>query len=121
MPRLDRVTDRWLRAVTTEKVQEEYWDVSRPGLYVRVSRGGTRSFFFSYYSPIDRRKRSLLLGKFNPEGAKGAQLAWSIPDPSVVQGEEKVRALLQTGSRRSDHRLDAAGWLGSDRSGGGLW
>jgi hypothetical protein len=42
---------------TTEKPQEEYWDSSRPGLYVRFSQED--AFFFSYYRPIDNRKRSL--------------------------------------------------------------
>jgi hypothetical protein len=59
MPKLERVTDRWLQKAATEKVQEEFWDSSKPGFYVRVSRAGNRSFFYSYYSPFDSRKRSL--------------------------------------------------------------
>jgi Phage integrase central domain len=42
------------------------------------SRGGAKSFFFSYYSPVDRRKCSLLLWRFDPDGSSGAQ--WSLVD-----------------------------------------
>lgn len=103
MPTLEKLTDRWLRGVTTEKGQEDFWDSSRPGFYVRVSRTGRKSFFISYYSPTDSRKRSLLLGHFNPQaaeeagrekgqrGAHGGSLAeavaaWRIASGKVAEG-----------------------------------
>jgi hypothetical protein len=106
MPTSERLTDRWLQRVTTEKVQEDYWDSSRPGFYVRVSRTGNRSFFFSYYSPVDNRKRSLLLGKYTPESAEGgltlteAVTAWKKAVGRVAEGidpQGKTAELLEAG------------------------
>lgn len=113
MPKLAKLTDRWLRGVTTKKPQEEYWDSSRPGLYVRVSRGGTRSFFFSYYSPIDNRKRSLPLGKFRPEGEEGGRLtladavaAWKSASGKVADGiDPQGQAATRTRELEEDGRL----------------
>lgn len=92
MPTLPKLTDRWLRAVTTDKLQEEYWDASRPGFYVRVSKRGIKSFFLSYYSPVDHRKRSVPLGRYDPEGAESsladAVSAWKRASGVVAQGED---------------------------------
>ena len=106
MPTSERLTDRWLQRVTTEKVQEDYWDSSRPGFYIRVSRTGNRSFFFSYYSPVDHRKRSLLLGRYTPESAEGgltlteAVTAWKKAVGRVAEGIDprgKTAELLEAG------------------------
>jgi hypothetical protein len=67
MPKVERLTDKLVRSLRTEESQEEWWDESRPGFYVRVTRGGTRTFCYSYRQPgpgpaRERRRRSMVLG-----------------------------------------------------------
>lgn len=98
MPKVERLTDKLVRSLRTEETQEEWWDESRPGLYVRVTRVGTRTFCFSYRQPgsgpaRDRRRRSMVLGRFAPE--EPPPLRFTLAD--AVEAWKVARGVLAQG------------------------
>jgi len=42
------LTEVTIRALKAEDKQYDIWDTKRPGLSIRVSPGGTKTFCFSY-------------------------------------------------------------------------
>ncbi|HSF40369.1 MAG TPA: integrase arm-type DNA-binding domain-containing protein [Thermoanaerobaculia bacterium] len=99
MPTVDKLTDKAVRALKTTKAQEDIWDASRPGFYVRVYPSGAKSFCFSYYSPSTGKKTPLALGRFDPENpvdSKRLTLAeaverWRAASGKVAQGIDPKR------------------------------
>jgi integrase len=99
MPSVEKLTDKFVRSVRTSLRQEEFWDASRPGFFLRVTRGGVRRFFYAYREPGEaparaRRKRALALGLFNPDDpdegrrftlADGIS-AWRVASGKVADG-----------------------------------
>jgi integrase len=98
MPIIAKLTDKWCRTARTEKSQEEFWDESRPGLYVRVGTSGV-TFFYRYFVPgsepcRERQRRSMRLGKYDPEcpepnlrySLADAVSAWRSASGQVAQG-----------------------------------
>lgn len=101
MPAIDQLRDKWVRAVATEKPQEDIWDESRPGLFLRVARSGSKTFFYSYRRPgpgpaRERPKAALLLGKFAPDdprpevrfGVSDAVTAWRAASGKLAEGTD---------------------------------
>jgi Arm DNA-binding domain len=101
VPAIDQLRDKWVRAVATLKPQEDFWDESRPGLFLRVSRSGSKTFFYSYRRPgpgpaRERPKAALLLGKFAPDdprpevrfGLSDAVTAWRAASWRLAEGTE---------------------------------
>ncbi len=76
MPRV-HLTDRSLRSLSTEKVQEDFWDTVLPGFGVRVGRGGGRSFFVRFRGA--GKQRRLLLGSY--------------PAVSLAEARDKARGI----------------------------
>lgn len=92
VPSLDRLTDKFVRSVRADSGRIDYWDTSRPGLLLRVMAAGTKAFVFSYREPgarpaQERRKRSLLLGHYDPEGPKPYTLADAVRDWRTASGQ----------------------------------
>lgn len=56
-----RLTPRFVAAVTTQQVQEEYWDDVVPGLALRVGRGGSKVFVTRYRA--NGKHRRLTIGR----------------------------------------------------------
>jgi integrase len=101
LPTIDQIRDKWVRAVATKKPQEDFWDGSRPGLFLRVTRSGSKSFFFSYrrpgFGPVrERAKVALLLGKFAPDD----------PRPEVRFGVADAVAAYRSASGRLAEGVD---------------
>lgn len=98
MPKAERLTDKFVRTLRTPVIQEEWWDESRPGLLIRVTRPGTKTFLYSYRQPgagpaRERRKRWMVLGRFAPEAPPphrfslaDAVEAWKVARGLVAQG-----------------------------------
>lgn len=59
-----RLSDQHLRNIQPQKKRYELFDQHVKGLGIRVSPGGSKTFFISYHSPIDDNSRRFTLGKF---------------------------------------------------------
>lgn len=101
MPAIDQLRDKWVRAVATRKTQEDFWDESRPGLFLRVARSGSKTFYYSYRRPgpgpaRERPKATLLLGKFAPDdprpevrfGLSDAVTTWRAASGRLAEGTD---------------------------------
>lgn len=110
MPRVEKLTDKFIRSVGTQRPQEEFWDESRPGFFLKVTRGGTRRFFYSYRQPgtapaSQRRKRALGLGNFNPDDPEerhrftlsNAVSAWRVAAGKVADGIDPQEPIAARG------------------------
>lgn len=61
MPRL-HFTDRAVRSLSTDRIQQDWWDTSFPAFGVRVARTGRRTFFVRYRAA--GRQRRVKLGDY---------------------------------------------------------
>lgn len=58
-----KLTEQTLKALRTDKAQEEHYHDRTPRAGVRVTRAGRKSFFAFYRSPLDGRTRRAWLGE----------------------------------------------------------
>ncbi|HRC87410.1 MAG TPA: Arm DNA-binding domain-containing protein, partial [Thermoanaerobaculia bacterium] len=58
-----RLTERTLRALSTEKEREDIYDSSFPAFLVRVGRNGSKTFYFRYRG-ADGRYHRIRLGVY---------------------------------------------------------
>lgn len=70
MPRIS-LTDKTIRALKSEKYQEDFWDVHAPGLGVRVTANGKKTFFCRYR--LGKSQRRMSLGEFPTLGLSEAR------------------------------------------------
>lgn len=70
MPRIS-LTDKTIRALKSEKYQDDFWDVHAPGLGVRVTASGKKTFFCRYR--LGKSQRRMSLGEFPALGLSEAR------------------------------------------------
>lgn len=107
-----RLTDRKVAALTAAKVRREVFDVE-PGLLIRVSPEGRRTWFLRYRTPDGRQPR-YKLGTFPATGVKDAReraqaargLLEAGQDPAAVDRRSKAEARAQP-IRNFDDLVDA--------------
>jgi integrase len=90
MPSLN-LTDRRVKALSTDAVQTEYWDELVPGLALRVGRGGTKTWLVRYRA--NGKHRRLTVGRY--------------PHLSLADARERARKALadaQGGEDPAHHR-----------------
>jgi integrase len=91
MPSLN-LTDRRVKSLSTDKVQEEFYDTLVPGLILRVGKGGTRAWAVRYRA--GGKHRRLGLGKY--------------PNLSLADARERARAKLAAAQDGEDPALERA-------------
>jgi len=108
MPKVERLNDKLIRSLRTDEIQGEWWDESRPGFYVRVTRGGTKTLCFGYRQPgpgpaRQRRRRTMILGRFAPEEPPPQRFtladaveAWKVARGVVAQGIDPLGVSVPT-------------------------
>jgi integrase len=89
MPSLN-LTDRRVRALSTDAVQTEYWDELVPGLALRVGRGGTKTWLVRYRA--NGKHRRLTIGRY--------------PHVPLADAREKARAKLAAAQGGEDPAQD---------------
>lgn len=89
MPSL-KLTPRGVASLSTDKVQEEFWDELVPGLALRVGRGGTRTWLIRYRA--NGKHRRLTIGRY--------------PHLSLADAREKARAKLAAAQDGEDPAQD---------------
>lgn len=89
MPKKRLTEEACNRLKPTAGKQIEYLDAVLPGLMLRVSYGGAKTFVAIYY--VDHRTKTFKLGRYHPDGAD------AFPDPE--SGEAWPRDLTLSGAR----------------------
>ena len=103
MPKVE-LTDRFCRsAKALDERQTDYFDTNTPGLSLRVSPGGTRTWQLHYTRPGDGRRVRITLGRFNHDDltlgkarARARQARGSIRDGGDPHAERKAKAASLT-------------------------
>lgn len=80
------LTDRGLRSLSTDRLQEDYWDVKLPGFGVRITRQGRKTFVLRYRA--NGRKRRISIGTYP---------IWSLAD-----ARKEARQLLAATAKGGD-------------------
>lgn len=75
---VETLTARRVAALTTDEVQEEFWDALVPGLALRVGRGGTKTYIVRYRAAGKHRR--VTIGRH--------------PIISLADARDKARALI---------------------------
>ena len=70
----DRFTSRWIEAVKVD-IRTDFTDPKTPGLILRVTPNGVKSWAYLYRRQSDKRRRRVTLGKFPAMGLKEARVA----------------------------------------------
>ena len=70
----ERFTSRWIETVKV-KARSDFTDPKTPGLILRVTPNGAKSWAFLYRRQSDQRRRRVTLGKFPVMGLKEARVA----------------------------------------------
>ena len=70
----DRFTSRWIEAVKVD-TRTDFTDPKTPGLILRVTPNGAKSWAYLYRRQSDKRRRRVTLGKFPVMGLKEARVA----------------------------------------------
>src|SRR5262245_30722091 len=70
----DRFTSRWIEAVRVE-IRTEFTDPKTPGLILRVTPNGVKSWAYLYRRQSDQRRRRVTLGKFPAMGLREPPVA----------------------------------------------
>jgi integrase len=89
MPSLN-LTDRRVKALSTDAVQTEFWDELVPGLALRVGRGGTKTWLVRYRA--NGKHRRLTIGRY--------------PHLSLADAREKAREKLAAAQGGEDPAQD---------------
>ncbi len=79
-----KLNDRLIRSLSTEKVQEDFWDTSTSGLGLRVSSKGIKTFFCRY--SVGRKQRRFNLGRYPGTSLSEARIAFRKLQNEVIQG-----------------------------------
>lgn len=97
MPKKRLTEEACNRLKPTAGKQVEYLDAVLPGLMLRVSYGGAKTFIAIYY--VNHRTKTFKLGRYHPDGAV------AFPDPE--SGEEWPRDLTLAGARDAARKFFA--------------
>jgi len=97
MPKKRLTEEACNRLKPTAGKQIEYLDTVLPGLMLRVSYGGAKTFIAIYY--VNYRTKTFKLGRYHPDGAD------AFPDPE--SGEEWPRDLTLGGARDAARKFFA--------------
>ena len=96
--RAKRFTEEGCRRLKpTDGRQVEYFDAGLPGLMLRVSYGGTKTFDCVHY--VNQKTKTFKLGRYHADGAD------AFPDPE--SGEEWPRDLTLAGARDAARKFFA--------------
>jgi integrase len=103
MPKVE-LTDRFCRsAKPLDKQQTDYFDTNTPGLALRVSPAGTRTWQLHYTRPADGRRVRITLGRFSDDDltlakarAKAREARGSIRDGGDPAAERAAKAAALT-------------------------
>lgn len=95
------LTAKSVAALRTERPQEEFYDDVRPGLILRVGRGGTKTWLVRYRLP-DRRYRRLTLGRY--------------PDVSLADARRLAREKIEAVRNGADPAAERALRMSADTS-----
>ena len=93
--------------------QAEYFDKGYPGLALRVSYGGGRSFVFFYR--LGGKLRRLTLGQFPSTSLADAREAWRSAREDVVAGRDPAKSRNRSGTA-TDFKSVSDEWLKRDQS-----
>ena len=74
---INNMTDTWLRALKGGKNPVEARDSSSPGLRVRVTPKGKKSFVYSYSHPVTGQMKRVTLGSYPSMKLAKARAKWS--------------------------------------------
>jgi integrase len=109
-----------LTAASVERIkpppigQTEHFDRGFPGLALRISYGGSKTFVFFYR--IGGRLRRMTLGTYPAMSLADAREAWRKARQDVVRGQDpSVRRILDTGT--TDFANVVQEWLKKDQAG----
>jgi integrase len=87
MPKHTSITGAVAKRLTTKLDREDHFDSSHPGLYLRVSKTGRKTWFFAYRLKNGKiAQRRMTLGLYPTTSVAGAHEAW-----------RKARDLVQAG------------------------
>ncbi|MCP4301521.1 MAG: DUF4102 domain-containing protein, partial [Gammaproteobacteria bacterium] len=71
------MTDMWIKSVKPNTEAMEYGDASSPGLRVRITPLGKKTFVYSYSHPTTGTMRRIKIGNYPAVGLKEARSKWS--------------------------------------------
>ena len=97
MPRKRLTEEACKRIKPTDGKQVEYLDAALPGLMLRVSYGGAKTFAVVHY--VNQKAKTFKLGRYHPDGAD------AFPDPE--SGVELPRDLTLSGGRDAARKFFA--------------
>jgi len=81
-----KFNDKLIRSLQTEKSQEDFWDSSTPGLGLRVTSKGVKTFFTRYR--IGRTQRRSNIGRYPGMSLSDARISLRKLQNDVVQGND---------------------------------
>src|SRR4051794_20020368 len=99
---LSRGPDMPKRALTAQAVerlkppatgQVEHFDAGYPGLAIRISYGGGKSWVYFYR--LHRKQRRLTLGTFPAMSLADAHEAWRVAHSAVERGQDPATAKME--------------------------
>ena len=93
-----KLTDAGLRALKPKPHRYEVWDAVNPGLGVRVTPKGTKSFIYVYH--FDNHPRRLTLGRFPGTALADARIEYSRAKAELEKGTDPGKKRVD--SRKSE-------------------